>query len=60
MLPKLYVDKGAIRFLFNGADMMSPGITHKNVIELNRNLKLEAGDPVVSGMCVLLCLAVGG
>jgi predicted ribosome-associated RNA-binding protein Tma20 len=47
MLPKLIVDKGAIKFVFGGANVMSPGMTHKTVKDSNALLKLEVGDPVV-------------
>ncbi len=28
ILPKMQVDKGAIKFLLRGADIMCPGLTH--------------------------------
>jgi hypothetical protein len=41
------VDKGAIKFVFGGANVMNPGMTHETVLENNQALKLEVGDPVV-------------
>ena len=50
MLPRLRVDKGAIRFVMSGANIMCPGVTHDNVLEGNKELgDLPVGTPVVRG-----------
>jgi len=47
MLPRLRVDKGAIRFVMSGANIMCPGVTHANVIENTKSLgSLPVGSPV--------------
>mmetsp|Transcript_26646 Transcript_26646/g.41702 ORF Transcript_26646/g.41702 Transcript_26646/m.41702 type:complete len:118 (+) Transcript_26646:717-1070(+) len=33
ILPTMRVDAGAIKFVLSGANIMCPGLTHKNVVE---------------------------
>jgi PUA domain protein len=43
MLPQLQVDRGAIKFVLSGANIMCPGLTSKGA---RMNLDLEAGSIV--------------
>lgn len=46
MMPTMTVDKGAISFVMNGANIMCQGFTSKGG---RIDCSLEAGSPVVSG-----------
>lgn len=46
LLPRLQVDKGAIKFVLSGANIMSPGLTSPGA-DLGE-AEVEAGQPVVS------------
>mmetsp|Transcript_54963 Transcript_54963/g.145094 ORF Transcript_54963/g.145094 Transcript_54963/m.145094 type:complete len:185 (-) Transcript_54963:91-645(-) len=46
MMPSVRVDAGAIKFVFSGANIMCPGLTHKNVVaELEAN-PVDSNTPV--------------
>ena len=45
LLPRVRTDRGAIRFVLSGANIMCPGLTHVNAFLKD---DLEAGDYVVS------------
>ena len=53
MMPTMTVDKGAISFVMNGANIMCQGFTSKGG---RIDCSLEAGSPVVSVVC---CFAHG-
>ena len=55
LLPKVFVDKGAIKFVVNGADIMRPGITKSEsfskesfiaIVDENYNKPLAIGEPL--------------
>ena len=49
MMPTVQVDKGAIRFVLSGANIMCPGLTSAGA---KMDTDLPVGTPVVS-MCIL-------
>ena len=49
MLPGVRVDRGAIRFVFSGANVMAPGLTNDNVKADNeKGMDIPEGAVVVS------------
>ncbi|EKX48234.1 hypothetical protein GUITHDRAFT_86059 [Guillardia theta CCMP2712] len=46
MMPTMRVDKGAIKFVLSGANIMCPGLTHKNVVEELANKPVDNNTPV--------------
>ncbi|MCA9478147.1 MAG: RNA-binding protein [Nanoarchaeota archaeon] len=56
VLPKVVVDKGAIRFVVNGADIMRPGITACDSFEKDSFVVIvdeTVGKPIAVGKCLL-------
>lgn len=49
LLPRMQVDEGAIKFIIRGADVMCPGLNHKN----GKMEDVEEGDIVV---CVIFII----
>ena len=57
LLPEMQVDKGAIRFILSGANIMCPGLTSPGA----RMTKVPEGTVVVSlssNMCSLVCIVI--
>ena len=49
MLPGVRVDRGALRFVFSGANVMAPGLTNENVKADNeKGMDIPEGAVVVS------------
>mmetsp|Transcript_21334 Transcript_21334/g.43296 ORF Transcript_21334/g.43296 Transcript_21334/m.43296 type:complete len:185 (+) Transcript_21334:135-689(+) len=46
ILPTMRVDAGAIKFVLSGANIMCPGLTHKNVVDELAQNEVEANSPV--------------
>lgn len=56
VLPKVVVDKGAIKFVVNGADIMRPGITQCDDFEKDSFVVIvdeTVGTPIAIGKCHL-------
>ena len=52
LLPRLQVDKGAIKFILSGANIMAPGLTSPGA---RMDIDLPADTVVVSNFLVFVC-----